>query len=229
MKRALNPAAVAARVMVLLLAAVSAAWTGLNVSGAIDPVTDEAYRVMPHWRSLARVGHQLGQAGAPVEIAMFSDYQCPACRALWGETAALLARHRGLLSVLVFHFLLAAHPQALDAALAAECAAAQGRFPEYHASLFAKQDSLALLAWSGLAAAAGVSDTSMFTNCVGDPGTKAIVDQDVATAGRFYAGATPIVLLGDSIYRGLPRGFARLATDRVGRAAGRRRSGPGLW
>ena len=50
----------------------------------------------------------------------------------------------------------------------------------------------------------GIMDTAAFSSCRQDPATAAIVRKDLTTAERLGAKATPILVVGDSIYRGVP-------------------------
>jgi len=95
------------------------------------------------WAEISSRGHQLGSSSGIVTIVEFGDFQCPACRdfarsALRGALAAFPQE----LQVLYRHWPLTYHEHAYAAALAAECAAAQGRFKEYHDLLHLKQDSI---------------------------------------------------------------------------------------
>jgi len=114
---------------------------------------------------LAEAGHVLGPLNASVRIVEFADFECPACRALQRTLRELRKRHPGTVAVIYRHYPLAGHFLAMPAAVAAECAAVQGRFESYADLLFEKQDSLNALSWSALAASAGVSDTARFETC----------------------------------------------------------------
>jgi protein-disulfide isomerase len=68
-------------------------------------------------------------------------------------------------------------------------------FARYHATLFAKQDSLGLLSWADIAGIAGVSDTQSFKECVDTGGGIARVADDLATAHSLELDRTPSVFL----------------------------------
>jgi protein-disulfide isomerase len=88
--------------------------------------------------------HVLGQATAPVTLVEYGDYECPYCRAAQPVVAELRRRAGELVLFAYRHFpLTQIHPFALDAALAAEAAGAQGAFWPMHELLFANQDRLA--------------------------------------------------------------------------------------
>ena len=85
--------------------------------------------------------HVRGAADAPVTIVEYGDYECPYCAAARPVLAALV--DEGQARLVFRNFPLAdVHPYALTAALAAEAAAAHGRFWEMHDLLFTHQQRL---------------------------------------------------------------------------------------
>ncbi len=92
---------------------------------------------------LEDVDHVRGEPGAPLELVMFGDFQCPFC--LGAQSVLRRVRDR-LGDRLVFAFrhlpIVERHPLAPMAAEASEAAAAQGRFWEYHDALFRAQPKL---------------------------------------------------------------------------------------
>lgn len=88
--------------------------------------------------------HAVGPRTARVTLVEYGDYECPYC----GMAHPVVRHVLGLLEdELLFafrHFPLAQiHAHALDAAIAAEAAGAQGRFWEMHDLLYTHQDHLA--------------------------------------------------------------------------------------
>jgi len=92
---------------------------------------------------LEDLDHVRGERGAPLELVMFGDFQCPFC--LGAQSVLRRVRER-LGDQLIFGFrhlpIPERHPLAPLAAEASEAAAAQGRFWEYHDALFAAQPRL---------------------------------------------------------------------------------------
>ncbi len=85
----------------------------------------------------------LGNPKAPVTIVEFSDFQCPYCKKTEPTLKALLAKYDGRVKLAFLDFpLTEIHGQAEQAAEAARCAGEQGKFWEYHDSLFAEQSEL---------------------------------------------------------------------------------------
>jgi Na+/H+ antiporter NhaA len=86
--------------------------------------------------------HIRGPAGAPITVVEYGDFQCPYCGLAEPVIRELLADY-GDVSYVWRHLPLSdVHPQAQLAALAAEAAAAQGRFWEMHDLLLVRQDAL---------------------------------------------------------------------------------------
>jgi protein-disulfide isomerase len=84
--------------------------------------------------------HVTGPEEAPVVIVEYGDFECPICKQAAPALKQLLARHAGKVRLAYRHFPLeGVHPHALQAAEAAESAAAQGRFWAMHDLLFDNQ------------------------------------------------------------------------------------------
>lgn len=90
---------------------------------------------------LAGEARALGSAAAPVTVLEFADFQCPYCRAFWAVPLQQLKREfvDSGLARLAFRHAIVVGPESVLAAEAAECAADQGRFFEYHDVLFDAQ------------------------------------------------------------------------------------------
>jgi protein-disulfide isomerase len=85
----------------------------------------------------------LGRLDAAYVLVEYGDYQCPYCRAAQPEVEAVVAAMGEDLAFVFRHFPLSnIHPHAWKAAEAAEAAAAQRSFWEYHSMLFANQEGL---------------------------------------------------------------------------------------
>jgi protein-disulfide isomerase len=93
--------------------------------------------------SLEDVDHVRGERGAPLELVMFGDFQCPFC--LGAQSVLRRVRER-LGDRMLFAFrhlpIPERHPLSALAAEASEAAAAQDRFWEYHDALYRAQPKL---------------------------------------------------------------------------------------
>ncbi len=88
----------------------------------------------------------VGKADAAVVVRMYSDFQCPACRSVEPVVKAIRTEFADRVRFIWKDFpLMQIHKNARNAANAARCANAQGKFWEYHDRLFDTQD-----AWSSL-------------------------------------------------------------------------------
>src|SRR2546423_2496116 len=87
--------------------------------------------------------HRQGPATAAVTLVQYGDYECPYTRLSTTIVRAIQQQLGEQLRFIYRNFPLAEiHPHALHAALAAEAAAAQGKFWEMHDSLFHHQQTL---------------------------------------------------------------------------------------
>lgn len=96
------------------------------------------------------------------------------------------------------------HPHAVSAALAAECAAVQGRFRAFHDTLFVHQAQLPTRIWTQYAVAAGVRDTGTFAACMKAPATATRLTRDSVTASVEEAAGTPTVYVNGKRFAGPP-------------------------
>src|SRR4051812_25694035 len=89
------------------------------------------------------IDHVLGATHAQVTIVEYGDFECPNCKQAVPALKLLTERHAGRLRLVWRHFPLEeVHPHALQAALAAEAAAGQGKFWPMHDLLFENQRHL---------------------------------------------------------------------------------------
>ncbi len=92
---------------------------------------------------LEDVDHVRGEPGAPLQLLMFGDFQCPFCLGAQSILRRVRERLDGRLLVAFRHLPIPErHPLAPLAAEASEAAAAQGKFWEYHDALFQAQPRL---------------------------------------------------------------------------------------
>ena len=89
--------------------------------------------------------HSLGPSHAAATLVEYGDFECPNCKQAAPAVKLLLARFAGRVCYVWRHFPLEeVHPHALQAALAAEAAAGQGKFWPMHDLLFENQKHLKL-------------------------------------------------------------------------------------
>jgi protein-disulfide isomerase len=123
----------------------------------------------------------------------YGDFHCPFCRQHARETLPEVRKHyvdTGRVLYAFRHFPLQMHPRAPDAAVAARCAARQGRFWELHDRFFRAARPVAPQDLESHAKAAGV-DLQTFRTCTRAGVARDDVRQDVEEARRLRLGGTP--------------------------------------
>jgi formate-nitrite transporter family protein len=140
---------------------------------------------------LEDVDHIRGERGAPLELVMFGDFQCPFCL---GSQSILRRVRERLGERMLFAFrhlpIPEKHPLAMLAAEASEAATAQGRFWEYYDALYANQPKLSRETMLELAGELDL-DVERFTAEI-DSGThRDRIARDLSSAAASGATGTP--------------------------------------
>ncbi len=136
-----------------------------------------------------------GAADAPIQIAEYSDFQCPACRRAQETLHRILETYSGKVKLIFYHYPLPMHHWSGLAHLAAECANKEGKFWEFHDKLFADQKI-----WSETPSALEMilsyardmgMDIDKFAACLADPGIKTKVLEDKVRGDGLHLQSTP--------------------------------------
>ena len=145
------------------------------------PAIDVAY-------DAARV---LGNPNAPVTIVEFGDFQCPYCQKTEATLREVLSKYDGRVKLAFRDFpLVEIHARAEKAAEAARCAGEQGKFWEYHDSLFADQsklDEASLI----IRAQTLKLDEAAFKSCVGSGKFTRDIEADRQEGNKVGVSGTP--------------------------------------
>ncbi len=143
----------------------------------------------------------VGPDNAKVTIVEFSDFQCPFCQRAYPTVEQFMKYYDGKVKLVFMEFpLTQIHPYAQKAAEAAECAADQGAFWDYHDQNF---EAKTLTVDDLKARAAGLGlDTAKFNTCL-DTGAKAALVSSQEDAGS-QAGVqgTPAFLINGELTSG---------------------------
>ncbi len=131
-----------------------------------------------------------GKENAKVKIVEFSDFECPFCGRALPTITALVQKYGDDVAVYYRHFPLSFHPNARPAALAAECAAEQGKFTEFHDKLFANQQALSNADLKKYAGDLGL-DTAKFNQCLDSSQYASKVDSDFSLGSQTGVSGTP--------------------------------------
>ncbi len=153
---------------------------------------------VPDWQKYLEDGRVIGHVNAPVKIIEFVDFQCPFCKEFALETwPAIQKEFADQVALVVRHWPLAGHKHAKAAARAAECAAAQGRFEEFHNALFTQQDLIGEKPFVKFAGESGVSDLKAFEACASDTRPLESIDRARDEALELGFTGTPAALVND--------------------------------
>ena len=136
-------------------------------------------------------GHPaLGAKDAPVTIVEFTDFQCPYCKATEATLKQLRDKYGDKIRLVHMDFPLPFHSHALDAAKAARCANDQGKFWQFHDSLFANQSKLAPADLKATAKTLGMNSTQ-FDACFDKAKFDSQIKADQATGEKVGVDGTP--------------------------------------
>lgn len=213
------PAAGLTAAAVVALALLQTPRSAATTDVSIDDIRDRDPRFYAWYISQPIVDPPLdGVSPSPegaITVIEFSDFECPHCsrayadlhQALVGgeEDVRLVHRNFPLNSDCNPQIDSQAHAHACQAAVASECAAAQGRGDEYNRLLFQNQGSLDTPSLVGYAARLGLDQTE-FERCLASPAAAAKVAADVAAGVAAGVKSTPTFFIaGRRVAGGLPR------------------------
>ena len=166
----------------------------------------------PTWR--ARIGENVqleppvdptrdwvrGDEHADVVLVEYGEYSCRFCRDAEEAMKRIEQRADARVQRVFRHFpQTSVHPEARDAALAAEAAGRQGRFWEMHDLLAANKKPLTSARLEDLAKRAGVMVTRFRSDLL-DPALGARVDEDLASGLRSGVNGTPTIYINNVRY-----------------------------
>jgi protein-disulfide isomerase len=155
-----------------------------------------------------------GVATAPVTIVEFTDFQCPSCAAMHPVLEEVLKSYGDKVRFVVRDFPLAMHANARKAAEAANAAHAQGKFFEYVALLFKRQNALDVPSLKKYASELGL-DRARFDAAL-DGGTFAEeVRRDIVDGEMYGIDSTPTIFVNGVLLKTLSAENLRAAIDRA--------------
>ncbi|HSD22199.1 MAG TPA: thioredoxin domain-containing protein [Anaeromyxobacter sp.] len=100
-------------------------------------------------------GPPLGEESAPIALVEFSDFTCPYCKGFRPQLEAFVEKHAGRVKLYFKPFPIESHPNAVEAAQAAEWAREKGLFWPMHDRMFESAPALAVDDLAEHAAAVG--------------------------------------------------------------------------
>jgi protein-disulfide isomerase len=161
-----------------------------------------------------------GEAGAPITIVEFTDFQCPACAAMHPVLEEVLRSYGNKVRFVVRDYPLNQHENARKAAEAANAAHAQGKFFEYAALLFKNQKALDVPSLKKYATEVGL-DRARFDAALDRGIYAAEVKKDIEDGEMYGIGSTPTIFVNGVQLRVLSADGLREAIDRAASSAGK--------
>lgn len=170
---------------------------GVLIAGAVFWAGNGGAYASDNFRMPSKADHVRGNSDAPIAIVEFSDLECSFCAQIH-PTLGRIVEEQTDVKWIFRHFPLSAiHGQALSAAVASECIAANAgndAFWSFTDAAFANQRQLGDAWYEEQAASFGI-DAAAFERCMNDKkivaGIQADLDEATGTGGR----GTPYVVV----------------------------------
>jgi protein-disulfide isomerase len=146
-------------------------------------------------------GPSKGNATAKITIVEFSDFQCPFCSKAEPSVDEVMKTYGDKVKVVFRHFPLDFHDKAFKAAEASACAEEQGKFWEFHKTLFSNQSALSIGDLKTHAKTLGL-DQAKFDACLDGSKMKVKVDEDMAAGRKAGVNGTPAFFINGILLSG---------------------------
>jgi protein-disulfide isomerase len=163
-------------------------------------------------------GASRGDANAPVTVVEFTDFQCSACGGMYPIVEEVLKSYGPRVHFVIRNFpLTTVHPNAYNAAQAAEAAKAQGKFWEYIDLLFKNQTTLDRDSLKKYATQVGL-DRKQFDAEFDSGKYEPLVRHDIEEGEGYGIEATPTIFIngvmltefsGEGLRAAIDKAFAR--------------------
>lgn len=191
---------------------------GLRAQTRVD--IDFEYSAPRQTVTVAAADPVKGGAKARIDIVEFSEFQCPFCKQVSPTLQQLQARYGDSVRLAWKHFPLPNHKDARLAAEAAECARDQGKFWEYHDTLFQNQAALGAADLKQYAQELRLERVA-FDGCLESGLHRAKVLAGVTEGRRLGITATPTVFINGRVLTGtLPaEKYEQIIREELGLAA----------
>jgi thiol-disulfide isomerase/thioredoxin len=151
-----------------------------------------------------------GPANAPVQIIVFSDFQCPYCDRLEPLLSQVLAKYPRQVKLVFKQFPLNMHPFSRKAAAASLAAGEQGKFWEMHDRLFENARRLSDSLIDQMAKDLGL-DMAKFKESLSDPSMQSRINEDIQDGYKAGVRGTPTVFIDGKLLRNRSlRGFEEM-------------------
>jgi protein-disulfide isomerase len=164
---------------------------GPNAESALTDVKD--------WPDYVR-GHDaaIGDPAAKIVVIEFTDFQCPYCKQFEKTTRSqLLSKYGDQVRLILKHYPLERiHPDAKNAAVAAQCAQREGKFWQIKDAFFGRSR---LSAEFLIAAGMNLGLGERYANCVTNQETLADIEEDIEDGMKIGIQGTPTFLINGKV------------------------------
>ncbi len=144
-----------------------------------------------------------GPADAKVTMVEFADFECTYCRGWYSSVyEKLYTNYNGKVRFVYRDFPLSFHPNAKPAAIAANCAGAQGNYWDYFRKLFGDSRGLGDAMYQTYAQEIGLNMTA-FNSCRAESGTANEIDLDLQDGTRLGVNGVPAFFINKRYISGL--------------------------
>lgn len=153
----------------------------------------------------------------PITVVEYSEFQCPFCTKVLPDVKRILADYKGKIRWIVRDFPLSFHDRARPAAIAAKCAAEQGKYWQMYATLFDNQRNLGDADLKSYADKSGL-DKGKFDKCVASPAAmEAKIDKNFNSGVALGVSGTPAFFInGRKLSGAMPYSeFKRIIDDEL--------------
>ena len=136
-----------------------------------------------------------GPANAPVTLVEFADFECPFCGGLYPTLKQIEKNYADKVRFVYRQFpLVNMHPHAQKAAEASLCANEQGKFWEFHDSMFSRQQQLEIADLKQRAVTLKM-DTAAFNQCLDSGKHAATIRRDQEDGRKSGVSSTPTLFI----------------------------------
>ena len=144
----------------------------------------------------------LGTAEAKVNIIEFGDFECIYCAEVAVTIKKVINENPGKIRLVWKDFPIPSHTNAQAAAEAAQCAARQGKFWQYHDVLFQNQSNLNEANYLSLAGQVGLN-YEKFNQCLKNHETLPLVQNNFAEGQAIGVDGTPYFIINGEVFSGI--------------------------
>ncbi|MEK9174081.1 MAG: thioredoxin domain-containing protein, partial [Patescibacteria group bacterium] len=140
-----------------------------------------------------------------VQIVIYTDFQCEFCKDFHKSLSQALEEYGDQIAITYRHLPLSFHTQAPIAALASQCAHAQGKFATYSDKLFEEQEKWGEAtggSWFRSQAQALKLNTRDFNTCMNNKTYTEKIANDTFSAEEFGIGGTPSTFVNTTLLSG---------------------------